>query len=146
MPIRPIKQCCIVWLILACAGCATTPIPFLREPIATLKSWTKSQSERTLDNGIKSYEEGDYKTAAKQLQTSLDLGLTSEQDQSDAHKYLAFIYCTSSRKNLCRGEFRKAFDSNPEFDLKPTEAGHPMWGPVFRSVKAEMTKQAKRRT
>ena len=26
------------------------------------------------------------------------------------------------------------------FDLTPAEAGHPIWGPVFRAVKADVAK------
>ena len=48
-----------------------------------------------------------------------------------------------SRTSACRAEFRKAFEADPAFDLTPAEAGHPMWGPVFRSVKAEVAKKRK---
>jgi hypothetical protein len=36
----------------------------------------------------------------------------------------------------CRDEFRAALDIDPSMQLEPAEAGHPVWGPVFRSVKA----------
>jgi hypothetical protein len=36
----------------------------------------------------------------------------------------------------CRDEFRKVLEIDPSFDLRDDEAGHPTWGPVFRSVKA----------
>jgi len=29
---------------------------------------------------------------------------------------------------------------NPSFDLTPAEAGHPVWGPVFRSAKSKVSK------
>ena len=99
-----------------------------------------SPSEQELENGIKSYEEGQYKVATKQVQTALDLGLTAASEQAKAHKYLAFIDCVSGRPNGCRAEFRKAFAADPNFDLTPAEAGHPMWGPAFRSVKAAVAK------
>jgi len=86
--------------------------------------------------GIRSYEEGEYKAAAKQLQAALDLGLDTKRDQAKAHKYLAFIACAWGRKTSCRNEFNKALDADPKFDLEPAEAGHPTWGPVWRSVKA----------
>ena len=120
-----------VSLVFACVSCATMQAP----------TTTKSQQE--LQSGIKSYEDGDYKTATKQLQTSLELGLNSKSEQGSAHKYLAFIYCTSSREKACREEFRKAFESDPNFDLQPAEVGHPIWGPVFRSVKGEMVGKVK---
>ncbi len=102
-----------------------------------------SKGEQALEMGVKSYEDGEYKTAAKQLQAALDLGLEAKRDQAKAHKYLAFINCVSGREKSCRGEFRKALDADPKFDLEPAEAGHPVWGPVLRSVKAERAAKAK---
>ena len=104
---------------------------------------TPSKSEQELERGVKSYEEGEYKNAAKQLQTALDLGLDAKRDQAKAHKYLAFITCVTGREKSCRNEFRKALDANPKFDLEPAEAGHPIWGPVLRSIKAERAAKAK---
>ncbi len=90
-----------------------------------------------LERGIKSYEEGAYKNAARQLQSALDLGLRAKADQAKAHKYLAFMTCVSGREKSCREEFRKALDADPTFDLGPAEIGHPIWGAIFRSVKAD---------
>jgi len=100
----------------------------------------KSRAEQDFERGVKSYEDGDYKSAARQLQSALSLGLPAFQDQAIAHKYLAFIACASGRQSVCRDEFRKAFEADINFDLTTAEAGHPVWGPVFRSVKAEMAK------
>ncbi len=97
-------------------------------------------AEQELVKGIKSYEDGDYKSAARQLQAALNFGLAGRAEQVKAHKYLAFINCVSSRIPACRDEFRKAFAIDPQFELEPAEAGHPIWGPVFRSVKAEAAK------
>jgi Tfp pilus assembly protein PilF len=97
---------------------------------------TSREGELRLDMGVRNYEEGEYKTSAKQLQAALDLGLDAKRDQAKAHKYLAFIACASGRKTSCRNEFNKALDADPKFDLAPAEAGHPIWGPVWRSVKA----------
>ena len=60
----------------------------------------------------------------------------NRSEQVTAHKYLAFIHCTSGREKQCRDEFRKVLDIDPALELEPAEAGHPVWGPVFRSVKA----------
>jgi hypothetical protein len=94
-----------------------------------------SKGEQELDKGIRSYEDGEYKTSAKQLQAAIDFGLDAARDRARAHKYLAFIACVSGRKKTCRDEFNKALDADPKFDLEPAEAGHPIWGPVWRSVK-----------
>jgi len=97
-----------------------------------------AQSE--LEAGIRSYEEGDYKAAEKQLASALDMGLADPLDQARAHKYRAFMVCVNGREKVCRDEFRKAMEADPAFALAPAEAGHPVWSQVVRSVKAEMTK------
>jgi hypothetical protein len=152
----------VVALALVCAACATptgmepaepaspspnervasppaAPPPELR-PAPRDVAPDKSRAERDFERGVKSYEDGDYKSAERQLQSALALGLPAFPDQATAHKYLAFIGCASGRQRPCHDEFRKAFEANGNFDLTPAEAGHPVWGPVFRSVKAEMAK------
>ncbi len=74
--------------------------------------------------------------AQRQLQSALKSGLNSF-GQIKAHKYLAFIHCASGRESRCREEFRKLLVLSPDHELAPAEAGHPTWGPVFRSVKAK---------
>jgi hypothetical protein len=56
-------------------------------------------------------------------------------DKVAAHKYLAFIHCAQAREASCRNEFRKALALDPDLELTPAESGHPMWGPVFKSLK-----------
>lgn len=97
-------------------------------------------AEQKLSAGVTSYEEGDYKSSMTALQGALELGLSHKQDQVSAHKYLAFIHCVSGREKQCHDEFRKALAVDPAFDLKPAEAGHPIWGPVFRTEKAKFAK------
>ncbi|BCB26959.1 hypothetical protein SKTS_18450 [Sulfurimicrobium lacus] len=95
------------------------------------------KAEEELSLGIHNYDEGNYKIAAGNFQNALDGGLASIGNQITAHKYLAFIYCVSRERLACRGEFKQVLKLNPKFDLTPAEAGHPLWGPVFREVKAE---------
>jgi tetratricopeptide (TPR) repeat protein len=83
--------------------------------------------------GIKLYEDGKYREASKTLRSAVPR--LNKADQVKAHKYLAFIECASGRKSQCRDEFAKALKIDPSFELEPSEAGHPLWGPVFRSVK-----------
>jgi len=98
---------------------------------------TKFKAENMLDEGIRAYDDGNYKVASRNIQGALDLGLTT-RSQARAHKYLAFIHCVSGQQAQCRDEFRKALEIDPTLELKTEEAGHPIWGPVFRSVKAGM--------
>lgn len=101
-------------------------------------------AQQELAKGIRSYEDGSYPNAARQLQAALNFGLAVPAEQAQARKYLAFIQCVSNRLQACREEFRKAFAANPSFDLAPAEAGHPIWGPVFRAVKAEQGKPVRK--
>ena len=101
------------------------------------------KAEQALSNGIHQYEDGDLKTAQKNLNEALNLGLTFNSDKTTAHKYLAFIYCSTSMERQCRDEFRRAFEVDPNFKLEPTEMGHPLWGPVFNSVRNEMASRVK---
>ena len=88
----------------------------------------------TLGTGLKQYEDGYYEESAKTLQEAIDLGMPDKQ-RANAHKHLAFIHCSSSRERECRDEFRKALAADPALELAPAEAGHPVWGPIFRSLK-----------
>jgi hypothetical protein len=84
--------------------------------------------------GIEAYDNGRHREAAKMLRAALASGLT-ESEQVEAHKYLAFIECSSNRRTQCRNEFRKALAIDPTLELTPAEAGHPVWGPIFRNLK-----------
>jgi Tfp pilus assembly protein PilF len=94
-------------------------------------------ADQKLNYGVLSYEEGNYQASMMALQGVLEAGLSSNADRVRAYKYLAFIHCVSSREKMCRNYFRKALEIDPHFDLEPAEAGHPIWGPVFRSVKSK---------
>ena len=85
--------------------------------------------------GLKQYEAGEYAESAKNLQGAISLGLP-DRERADAHKHLAFIHCSTNRERECRDEFRKALAVDPALELAPAEAGHPVWGPIFRSLKA----------
>lgn len=163
MPLRLL----LIVLLLAAAGCADHPAkesgaeappaevapakkaeePALRKPEVPEKPQTSASrlAELEFGRGIKNYENGEYNTAAVNFQNALSGGLSTTADQITAHKFLAFIYCVSKEKMACRGEFKEILTLNPKFDLTPAEAGHPIWGPVFREVKAEALTKKKRK-
>ena len=93
-----------------------------------------NHAEVDLNRGIKNYEDGDYAGASGMLQHALLDGLSST-NQSRAYKYLAFIHCVSDRIKQCQDAFKKALEVDPGFELQSAEAGHPVWGPVFRNIK-----------
>jgi Tfp pilus assembly protein PilF len=84
--------------------------------------------------GLKQFDDGDYEGAERNLQTALERGLPAK-DQISAYKHLGFIHCAGNRISACRDDFRKALTMDPALELSPAEAGHPVWGPVFRSLK-----------
>jgi hypothetical protein len=80
---------------------------------------------------LRAYEDAKYPEAERLLSQALQAGLASPKDQAAAHKHLAFIYCTSQRQAQCEAAFRAARAADPNFELSKSEAGHPLWGPVF---------------
>ena len=125
-------------LLTACAPLpdkppAQPPVPQVTE------AQLREKARENLALGLRQYESGSYEDAQKSFTASLDHGVLSREDQSVARKHLAFIYCVSSREDQCRAEFRKAMEINGKFELTQAEAGHPIWGPVYRNVRAQMT-------
>ena len=120
-------------LAVVLVGCESATFKSIQQDFKTLFQTPKGAHD--FADGIKQYEDGNYSEAARLLQSSIDLGLRSD-DQVKAHKYLAFIHCISGREQRCRDEFRAALKIDPSFELAANEAGHPIWGPAFRSAKA----------
>lgn len=127
---RPTSVLTPVLLVLLLAGCQSAPIQTAR------KFFTEDLAKQDLAAGIRKYEEGDHGEAARLLRSSLNYGTLGKAEGLEARKHLAFIYCTSGRKAQCHDEFRKALRIDPSFTLAANEAGHPMWGPVFRNAKS----------
>ena len=101
---------------------------------------TRNAGNSYLEEGVLNYEEGNYRVAKRRLRFALEEGL-SRPDRVKAHKYLAFIACVSSQQLACREEFAIALELDPKFDLDAAEEGHPIWGPMFKSVKAKQLQQ-----
>lgn len=114
-------------------ACASEPVRSVQTKMESL--FKSSKGEPALAAGLKQYEEGEYASSAKNLRSAINQGL-SNRDLVDAYKHLAFIDCASSRERQCREAFRQALAIDPAMELAPAEAGHPVWGPIFRSMKA----------
>ena len=112
-------------MLLAISGCSSLDMP----------GYQRLSGKPYLWQGIAFYEEGNYRAASRRLMFALEEGL-NVPDRVQAHKYLAFIACVSGRQLTCREEFAIALKLDPSFELDEAEAGHPIWGPVFRSAKA----------
>ena len=114
------------------AGCAAPPPP--APPPTGLAEVMERPAERALLDGIRAYDDGQYAQAEKALRKALADGLQSSRDRATAHKLLAFITCTSERAAECEAAFRAARAADPAFVLSRSEAGHPLWGPVYRKA------------
>ncbi len=110
-------------------GCAVAPQGGLSEVM-------ERPAERALLAGLRAYEDAQYVDAERELVKALTTGLVSAKDRATAHKHLAFVYCTTQRVAPCEGAFRAARAADIEFSLTRAEAGHPLWGPVYKRVAA----------
>ena len=119
-------------LLMILAGCATPPP--LAPPPSGLAELMERPGERALIEGIRAYDDGQYPQAEAALRKALAANLASARDRASAHKLLAFITCTSNRLAECEAAFRAARAADPAFTLNRSEAGHPLWGPVYRKV------------
>jgi Tfp pilus assembly protein PilF len=99
--------------------------------------WYNRTPGHKLSKGVENYEDGNYIASVEALNNVLQTKLADRNDKVSAYKYIAFIDCVSGREKMCYEAFRKALLLNPNFELTPAEAGHPVWGPVFRSAKAK---------
>ncbi len=117
-------------LLAALTGCVTQP---KQAPIGLLDVVSRP-AEKALQAGLRAYDDAQYADAEKQLNTALKTGLVSPRDQAEAHKVLAFVYCTSKRVVDCEAEFRAAKAADPAFALSKSEQGHPLWGPVYKKL------------
>ncbi len=117
-----------VWLFLL-AACAPAP----PAPVGLLDVSARP-AEKALLAGLKAYDDAQYESAQQLFRQALALGLASRKDRAEAHKRLAFIECAAGRLAECESEFRLARQADPTFALDRSEAGHPVWGPVYRKV------------
>ena len=76
-------------------------------------------AERALLAGLRAYDDAQYEPADRLFREALAIGLVSPRDRAEAHKRLAF--------KLARAADRT-------FALDKSEAGHPVWGPVYKKL------------
>lgn len=131
MNTRLVAAASLALLTLLAAGCAQ---PQLNAPALGLLDIADRPAEKALLAGLRAYDDAQYPQAEKQLQAALQAGLASPRDRAAAHKLLAFVFCTSNRMAECEAAFRAARAADPAFALTKSEAGHPLWGPVYQRV------------
>lgn len=131
-----------IWLMLASTFLVTGCASQISRDIG-IDKLAPRKAEQALNSGVRQYEDGELNSAQKSLQEALTLGLAFDSEKVTAHKYLAFIYCASNQDKSCRDEFRRAFEVDPAFKLDRTEIGHPLWGPVYNGVRADLLAKGK---
>lgn len=118
---------------------APTPIaptvapPETQEQIAAREMNTAARV--TLTEGIELYTKGDYRGALQHLSGITENPAIDKSTQLDALKYMAFSYCLTNKKPLCKQQFEKALKLDSSFDLLPGEKGHPLWQDAFDKAK-----------
>ena len=112
-------------------GCASKPPAAAQNGLMDV---AERPAEKALLAGIRAYDDAQYPEAERQFRQALGAGLASAKDRAAAHKHLAFIACTSNRMNECEAEFVAARQADPAFVLSKSEAGHPLWGPVYKRL------------
>lgn len=90
--------------------------------------------DEALSRGLLAYKSGKYPTAEKELKAAIQAGLSTPTDLANAHKHLAFVYCTSKRDTPCLAAFKAAKAADPAFALSKAEAGHPMWAKTYKKA------------
>jgi Tfp pilus assembly protein PilF len=126
---RAVRRVAVAAALLSLGGCA------LLRPVG-LSEVIERPAERALLAGWRAYDDGNYIVAERELGAAIGAGLRSARDRATAHKLLAFVYCTSRRVEQCEQAFRAARAADPSFALARAEAGHPIWGPVYRRAAA----------
>lgn len=126
----------------AAAPAHATATPSKTAPKTTSKAADTTQPaaapvvrQSPLNDGIELYNNGDFTGAIKRLAGAREIWSGDKPTQLTALKYMAFSYCVTGRRTLCKRQFDKALKLDPAFDLTQGEKGHPLWGPVFEKAK-----------
>jgi Tfp pilus assembly protein PilF len=96
---------------------------------------TQRVAQAAVEEGAKQYDAGNFQGAIRVLSITNEINLAKPETQIKAHKLLAFSYCATGKTSFCHTEFVKILAIDPGFSLSKSERTHPIWGPVFDSVR-----------
>lgn len=118
------------------------PQPAPPPPVRPAPPPVPSPGESALTDGIALYDAGDFNGAIKRLLGAEEIWTRSTTPAATAtkvaaRKYVAFSYCVTKRRTLCRQQFADAFKLDPRFDLQPAEKTHPVWGAEFERARKQ---------
>jgi hypothetical protein len=105
----------------------------------------KVSSEQLLQDGTALYDKGDYRGAIRKLISARDAAEDGSTVKKMSLRQLAFSYCVSSQRVLCKQQFAALLAIDPDFQLSRAEAGHPLWGPAFQEVKTASARAPKKK-
>ncbi|GAB4117217.1 MAG: TssQ family T6SS-associated lipoprotein [Sideroxydans sp.] len=115
-------------------GCGT--VGTCEDGSGGIRLFGDSVARRFLTKGISEYEQGNYVNAQIAFEGVLGNQYATRYERMLANKYMAFMHCISGEQKLCLEHFIEVLTLNPDFELTDAEAGHPLWGPVFKNAKA----------
>lgn len=137
----------LVATILQLPGCAVKPPTEVTPQPPPLKTTQQSTgggspgvtvipqpSTLALAEGVDLYNQGQFQAAIRKLQDTPDIWTNTPAIQVEGFKYLAFSQCVIRQTSQCRQSFERLLNLAPSFELSRAEAGHPLWGPVFRAA------------
>lgn len=105
------------------------------QPDGSSSSLSGPQAQMRYRQGLARYRDNRFELALGDLNAAMASGQLNLSDEINARKHIAFIHCASNRETQCREQFQAILKDDPEFNLAPNEASHPLWGPVWRSIK-----------
>ncbi|HYD80743.1 MAG TPA: TssQ family T6SS-associated lipoprotein [Paucimonas sp.] len=115
----------------ALAGCAQME----QKPERGKQALSYAEAQARYQQGLANYRSSNFGQALTDLTLAIDSGQLRTADLLLARKHAAFIHCSNGREHPCREHFQAILAASPSFDLAPNEASHPLWGPVWRSLK-----------
>ncbi|MFJ1300330.1 TssQ family T6SS-associated lipoprotein [Pseudomonadota bacterium AL_CKDN230030165-1A_HGKHYDSX7] len=124
---RPAARLGVLLLCAALSGCTAIRGAAPEAPAT-------SEALAALDQARDSYGGGRYGEVIRLVATSDDIAGAPRAVRVEAFKLQAFSYCVSNYRQLCEDAFVRILALQPDFALAPNEAGHPNWGPVFRTA------------
>ncbi|MES2151444.1 MAG: TssQ family T6SS-associated lipoprotein [Pseudomonadota bacterium] len=133
-----IDQACRRWSAIVALALLTACAPLTPQPDTRAKAaapLSTAEVEARYQQGLANYGASRYEAAIEDFNTAIGSDKLRQANVILARKHLAFIYCISNRQLQCREQFTALLQLEPTFTLAPNEASHPMWGPVWLSVK-----------
>lgn len=137
---RVLRLGAIAVLTLLIASCALPPtkVPVTPNAEEITRQQRVARAQTSMSDGLKKYERGNFDEAVNHFLAGLDSGALTLPEQLIARKHMAFSHCLNGREVICKEEFEKTIALDQKFALSPAEAGHPIWGPVYRLARTEI--------